>query len=119
MDVIVDGGSRPSPDRPDTAVEGAHKLTDSTTTDPKAGHPFGRDTADVQIVPVAPENRAPQQRRLLEPVRGDDAANVFATLVSASTHYAYFHDSRPRAASGNRCREPRQSVAHHVSLVRS
>jgi len=36
----------------------------------------------VRVAPVVPADRSPQQRRLLEPVRGDDAANVFATLTA-------------------------------------
>jgi alkylhydroperoxidase family enzyme len=36
----------------------------------------------VRIAPVVPADRSPQQRRMLEPVRGDDAANVFATLAA-------------------------------------
>jgi 4-carboxymuconolactone decarboxylase len=36
----------------------------------------------VRLTPVAPADRSPQQQRLLESVRGDDAANVFATLVA-------------------------------------
>src|SRR5882757_5281321 len=59
--------------------KGAPKLTDSVTNNPKVGRAF---VADVRVTPVAPENRTPQQRRLLEPVRGDDAANVFATLAA-------------------------------------
>jgi alkylhydroperoxidase family enzyme len=43
---------------------------------------FSDDIADVRIAPVAAEDRTSQQRRLLEPVRGADAANVFATLVA-------------------------------------
>jgi 4-carboxymuconolactone decarboxylase len=35
----------------------------------------------VRIAPTGPGDRSPDQRRLLESVRGDDAANVFATLV--------------------------------------
>jgi alkylhydroperoxidase family enzyme len=36
----------------------------------------------VRVAPVPPGERSPEQRRLLEPVRGDDAANVFATLAA-------------------------------------
>ena len=57
-------------------------MIDRTTTAAKAGYPFGGDTADVRVAPVAHADRSPQQRRLLEPVRGDDAANVFATLAA-------------------------------------
>jgi 4-carboxymuconolactone decarboxylase len=36
----------------------------------------------LRVAPVPPADRSPQQRRLLEPVRGGDAANVFATLAA-------------------------------------
>ena len=36
----------------------------------------------VRIAPVVPRNRSTQQRRLLELVGGDDAANVFTTLAA-------------------------------------
>jgi alkylhydroperoxidase family enzyme len=36
----------------------------------------------VRIAPVPPAERSAEQRRLLERVRGDDAANVFATLAA-------------------------------------
>jgi alkylhydroperoxidase family enzyme len=57
-------------------------LTDTGTSGPKAHRAFGDDIADVRIAPVAPEDRTPQQRQLLEPLRGADAANVFATVVA-------------------------------------
>jgi 4-carboxymuconolactone decarboxylase len=56
-------------------------MTDSTITEPKAGPPVS-DAASVRIVAVAPGDRSPKQRRVLEPVGGDGAANVFATLVA-------------------------------------
>jgi 4-carboxymuconolactone decarboxylase len=58
-----------------------YRMTDSTTTEPKAGPPVS-DAASVRIVAVAPADRSPTQRRVLEPVGGDGAANVFATLVA-------------------------------------
>jgi 4-carboxymuconolactone decarboxylase len=36
----------------------------------------------VRIAPVVPRNRSTQQRRLLEPVGGDEAADVFTTLAA-------------------------------------
>jgi 4-carboxymuconolactone decarboxylase len=51
-------------------------------TDRTAVEKPGGDIAHVRIAPVAPEDRSPEQRRLLEPVRGDDAANVFATMAA-------------------------------------
>jgi 4-carboxymuconolactone decarboxylase len=57
-------------------------LTDTRTSGPKADRPPIADIAGGRIPPVAPEDRTPQQRRLLEPVQGADAANVFATLVA-------------------------------------
>jgi 4-carboxymuconolactone decarboxylase len=56
-------------------------MTDRTTTEPKAGPPVS-DAAFVRVVPVAPADRSPQQRRVLQPVGGDGAANVFATLAA-------------------------------------
>jgi 4-carboxymuconolactone decarboxylase len=38
-----------------------------------------------RIAPVLPADRSLEQRRLLEPVGGDGAANVFATLVANPT----------------------------------
>jgi hypothetical protein len=49
----------------------------------------------VRIAPVAPADRSPLQRQLLEPVFGDRAANVFATLV---THPAMFEAWMPFCA---------------------
>jgi alkylhydroperoxidase family enzyme len=59
-------------------------------------------TTDVRIAPVAAADRSPQQRRLLEPVRGDDAANVFATLVA---HPKLFEAWLPFCLHLLRCRE--------------
>ena len=39
-------------------------------------------TPDVRVAPIPPGDRSPQQRRLLEPVGGEGAANVFATLAA-------------------------------------
>jgi 4-carboxymuconolactone decarboxylase len=64
-------------------------MTDSTTTGPERRQTRRRDTAAtgaaasrVRIAPVPPADRSPWQQRLLGPVRGDDAANLFATLVA-------------------------------------
>src|SRR6266849_2747132 len=37
---------------------------------------------DVRVAPVSSADRSPEQRRLLGSVGGDDAANLFATLVA-------------------------------------
>ena len=49
----------------------------------------------VRIAPVVPADRSPLQRQLLEPVFGDRAANVFATLVA---HPALFEAWMPFCA---------------------
>jgi 4-carboxymuconolactone decarboxylase len=56
-------------------------MTDRTTTG-KPDYPLGGDVTEVRIAPVPPGARSPEQRRLLKPVGGDDAANVFATLAA-------------------------------------
>jgi len=38
--------------------------------------------SDVRVAPIPAEDRAAEQRLLLEPVGGDSSANVFATLVA-------------------------------------
>jgi alkylhydroperoxidase family enzyme len=55
-------------------------MTDSTTTEPTAG-PAVSDAGCVRVVAVAPADRSTLQRRVLQPVGGDGAANVFATLA--------------------------------------
>ncbi|PXX03270.1 carboxymuconolactone decarboxylase family protein [Mycolicibacterium moriokaense] len=56
----------------------------------------------VRIAPVAPADRSPQQRELLEPIFGDRAANVFATLVA---HPALFEAWMPFCMYLLRCPE--------------
>jgi alkylhydroperoxidase family enzyme len=117
-------------------------MTESTTTDRAAGEAGSDDTAatatappiscDVRIAPVPPPDRSPQQRRLLEPVRGDEAANLFATLVA---HPKLFEAWLPFCLHLLRCREftarrremvilrtawlcgARYEWAHHVSFA--
>jgi alkylhydroperoxidase family enzyme len=56
----------------------------------------------VRIAPVPAPDRSPLQRRLLEPVRGDRAANVFATLVA---HPKMFEAWLPFCLHLMRCHE--------------
>lgn len=66
----------------------------------------------VRIAPVAPADRSPVQRRLLEPVFGDRAANVFATLVA---HPALFEAWMPFCVYLLRC--PDFSARHREMVI--
>jgi len=60
------------------------------------------NSTGVRIAPVEPVDRSPRQRQLLEPVFGDRAANVFATLVA---HPALFEAWMPYCMYLLRCPE--------------
>ena len=56
-------------------------MTDRTTTEPKAGPPVS-DAAFVRVVPVAPADRSPQQRRVLHIFLWINLAMFLAELVA-------------------------------------
>jgi alkylhydroperoxidase family enzyme len=86
-------------------------MTDSTTTEPKAGPPVS-DAASVRIVVVAPADRSTLQRRLLQPVGGDHAANVFTTLAA---HPKLFETWLPFCLYLLRC--PEFSARHREMVI--
>jgi hypothetical protein len=79
----------------------------TATATPSASH--------VRLAPLAAAARSPHQRQLLEPARGDDAPNLFATLM---TNTALFEAWLPFCLYLVRCPEStKRLIADLLSLT--